>query len=127
MVPRVQSRGTLSHNVLAEQAYRLPASSIGRPHRPANPSRQPTLRQQAHALLDRIRRQHRNHANAHIEGRLHVSLAYLAELLKKPKDREWLPTRTVDPDFACSGHDSGQVVGEAATGDVTQRMHLDGF
>ena len=96
MVPRVQSGGTLSRNVLAEQVYRLEGACTGTRNRTADPGPQPTSSQQANGFVDRIRRQDRDHANAHVEGRFQVGLGDFTELPEEFEDGWGLPRRTVD-------------------------------
>ena len=97
MVPRVQSRGTLSHNVLAEQAYRLPGIRGDGRNRAADPGQQTAPSEQLYGLVGRIRWQDGDHSDAHIEGRFQVRLRNFTELLEESEDRRGLPRRTVNP------------------------------
>ena len=96
MVPRVQSGGTLSPNVLAEQIYRLEPTCTGSRNRTADPGPQPASSEEANGFVDRVRRQHRDHANAHVEGRFQVGLGDLTELPDESAAGCWTPCRTVD-------------------------------
>src|ERR1035438_1799876 len=76
--------------------------------------------QQRLRLLELLGRDHDQHSETHVEGAEHLFLGYVAESLQMFKDGKNGPGAKFDHGRCALGENPGQVLGDAAPGDVRQ-------
>ncbi len=75
-----------------------------------------------HDLALPVERHHQDHADPHVEGPEHLVVVDPPLRLEVVEDRRHRPGPDVDARRDAAGQDAGNVVGEAAAGDVRQAV-----
>src|SRR5262249_32116490 len=63
------------------------------------------------------------HSNPHIEGPIHLAIRHPADSLKQAENRQHWPGRAIQLGSGPVGEDSGNVLEQAAAGDVCQALN----